>query len=89
MNFKAGPTVLPGCIICLQEKQNVIFTRLLKPLPQITFILKKGFSDQSGGSLLDNLIRKKSQDPIGLQRQGVIVNYIPKFQVATMSLEVA
>ena len=51
MNFKAGPTVLPGCIICLQEKQNVIFTRLLKPLPQITFILKKGFSDQSGGSL--------------------------------------
>ena len=38
---------------------------------------------------LDNLIRKKSQDPIGLQRQGVIVNYIPKFQVATMSLEVA
>ena len=32
---------------------------------------------------------KKSQDPIGLQRQGVIVNYIPKFQVATMSLEVA
>ena len=41
------------------------------------------------GCLLDNLIRKKSQDPIGLQRQGVIVNYIPKFQVATMSLEVA
>ena len=39
--------------------------------------------------LIDNLIRKKSQDPIGLQTQSVIVTYIPKFQVATMSLEVA
>ena len=44
---------------------------------------------KSLGYSVDNLIRKKSQDPIGLQRQGVIVNYIQKFQVATMSLEVA
>ena len=39
--------------------------------------------------LLDILIRKISLDPIGLHGQGAIVNYIPKFQVATMSLEVA
>ena len=32
---------------------------------------------------------KKSLDPISLHGQGVIANYIPKFQVATMSLEVA
>ena len=38
---------------------------------------------------VDNLIRKKTQDPIGLQGQGVIVNYIPKFEVVTLSLEVA
>ena len=38
---------------------------------------------------LDILIRKISLDPIGLHGQGAIVNYIPKFQVATMSLEVA
>ena len=36
---------------------------------------------------LDILIRKISLDPIGLQGQGAIENYI--FQVATMSLEVA
>ena len=39
--------------------------------------------------VLDILIRKISLDPIGLHGQGAIVNYIPKFQVATMSLEVA
>ena len=44
---------------------------------------------ECGQCLLDILIRKKSLDPIGLHGQGVIANYIPKFQVATMSLEVA
>ena len=38
---------------------------------------------------LDILILKISLDPIGLHGQGAIQNYIPKFQVATMSLEVA
>ena len=38
---------------------------------------------------LDILIRKISLDPIGLHGQGAIVNYILKFQVTTMSLEVA
>ena len=38
---------------------------------------------------LDILIRKISLDPIGLHGQGAIANYIPKFQVTTMSLEVA
>ena len=38
---------------------------------------------------LDILIQKKSLDPIGLDGQGIIANYIPKFKVATMSLEVA
>ena len=37
----------------------------------------------------DILIRKISLDPIGLHGQGAVENYIPKFQVATMSLEVA
>ena len=40
-------------------------------------------------STLDILIRKISPDPIGLHGQGAIANYIQKFQVATMSLEVA
>ena len=38
---------------------------------------------------LDILIRKISLHPIGIHGQGAIANYIPKFQVATMSLEVA
>ena len=38
---------------------------------------------------IDILIRKISLDPIGLHGQGAIANYIPKFQVTTMSLEVA
>ena len=38
---------------------------------------------------LDILRRKISLDPIGLHRQGAIVNNIPNFQVATISLEVA
>ena len=42
-----------------------------------------------GACTLDILIRKISLDPIGLHGQGAIENYIPKFQVATMSLEVA
>ena len=41
------------------------------------------------GCTIDILIRKISLDPIGLHGQGAIENYIPKFQVATMSLEVA
>ena len=45
--------------------------------------------DHGKDYILDILIRKKSLDPIGLHEQGVIANYIPKFQVATMSLEVA
>ena len=40
-------------------------------------------------SALDILIRKISLDPIGLHGQDAIENYIRKFQVATMSLEVA
>ena len=44
---------------------------------------------QVGIYVLDILIRKISQDPIGLHGQGAIENYIPKFQVFTMSLEVA
>ena len=39
--------------------------------------------------ILDTLIRKISPDPIGLHGLGAIENYIPKFQVTTMSLEVA
>ena len=38
---------------------------------------------------LDNVIPKKSLGTIGLRRQGDTTNYIPKFQVAKMSLEVA
>ena len=38
---------------------------------------------------LDIVIPKKIAGTIGLRRQGVTTNYIPKFQVATMSLEVA
>ena len=41
------------------------------------------------GCVLDSLIRKILPDPIGLHGQGAIANYIPKSQVATMSLEVA
>ena len=43
----------------------------------------------AGTYIVDILIRKISLDPIGLHGQGAIENYIPKFQVATMSLEVA
>ena len=39
--------------------------------------------------ILDSLIAKRSLDPIVLHRHGDITNYVPKFQVATMSLEVA
>ena len=35
------------------------------------------------------MIPKNSLDTIGLRRQGDIAKYIPKFQVAKMSLEVA
>ena len=42
-----------------------------------------------GGSAVDNVIPKKSLGTIGLRRQGYTTNYIPKFQVAKMSLEVA
>ena len=35
------------------------------------------------------MIPKKIAGTIGLRRQGVTTNYIPKFQVATMSLKVA
>ena len=38
---------------------------------------------------VDNVIPKKSLGTIGLRRQGDTTNYIPKFQVAKMSLEVA
>ena len=38
---------------------------------------------------VDILIRKIWLDPINLHGQGAIMNYIPKFKVATMSLEVA
>ena len=38
--------------------------------------------------VLDILIRKISLDPIGLHGQGANANYMPKFQVSTMSLEV-
>ena len=80
-----------------QEYFKGFFANLLHKLkaPASVVLLLKGhnFSKVLPLSVsvcpVDNLIRKKSQDPIGLQRQGVIVNYIPKFQVATMSLEVA
>ena len=52
-------------------------------------LLKRGRSKVKCVYPLDILIRKISLDPIGLHGQGAIVNYIPKFQVATMSLEVA
>ena len=38
---------------------------------------------------VDNVIPKKMLGTIGLRRQGDATNYIPKFQVAKMSLEVA
>ena len=37
---------------------------------------------------VDNVIPKKSLETISLRRQGDTTNYIPKFQVAKMSLEV-
>ena len=48
-----------------------------------------GFPNKKRLLVLDFLIRKILLDPIGLHGQGAIDNYIPKFQVATMSLEVA
>ena len=38
---------------------------------------------------LGNVVPKKSLGTIGLRRQGDTTDYIPKFQVAKMSLEVA
>ena len=38
---------------------------------------------------MDIVIPKKIAGTIGLRRQGVTTNHMPKFQVATMSLEVA
>ena len=38
---------------------------------------------------LGNVIPKNLPDTIGLRRQGDIAKYIPKFQVAKMSIEVA
>ena len=53
-----------------------------------TFFLLKN-TEFTGQYPLDILIRKISQGPIGLHGQGANANYIPKFQVSTMSLEVA
>ena len=39
--------------------------------------------------VLGNVLPKKSLGTIGLRRQGDTTDYIPKFQVAKMSLEVA
>ena len=41
------------------------------------------------GRTLDNVIPKKSLGTKSLCRQGDTTNYIPKFQVAKMSIEVA
>ena len=41
------------------------------------------------GWVLGNVVPKKSPGTIGLCRQGDTTDYIPKFQVAKMSLEVA
>ena len=48
-----------------------------------------GSSGEDEGYLVDNVIPKKSLGTIGLGRQGDTTKYIPKFQVAKMSLEVA
>ena len=53
------------------------------------YVVEKQLKKVGNGWTLDILIRKISLDPIGLHGQGAIVNYMPKFQVATMSLEVA
>ena len=42
-----------------------------------------------GACGLGNVVPKKSLGTIGLRRQGDTTDYIPKFQVAKMSLEVA
>ena len=54
---------------------------------QANFTLKRLARQGDWG--VDILIRKISLDTIGLHGQGAIADYIPKFQAATMSLEVA
>ena len=67
-------------ILCRESSSNNIGNKLFQPYQRLS---------TRYGHYLDILIRKISVDPIGLDGQGATKNYIPKFQVATMSLEVA
>lgn len=76
------------------ERQQIELQKTLRELriykkqhEQWTEVLNKIMEEQVWS--LDILIRKISQGPIGLHGQGANANYIPKFQVSTMSLEVA